>query len=494
MKRIKIALVNPGPLDAVLDEKRRGTVVASQPPLGILYISAMLKRENYHVDVIDQVAYGYDLEQILKWIKRKDPDVLGLSTITLSFFSLNAIAIAKEIKKWNPNIKIVFGNKHATYNDVRILKKYDFVDVCVRHEGENTILELLNAFSKQLPLKNIRGITFSENGRIIRNEERERIKDLDALPFPDRKSLKVPYKAGFGVLELVPSGYTSLTTSRGCPRKCTFCDGTRTRGYRARSIENVIEELDYLQNEGYKFVNFIDDNFTLNRKRVMKLCSLMKKNKIELDWACSGRVDQAAPEMLEDMQRKNCRMLFYGMESANQRILNYYKKGITPRQMISAVKNARRAKIPILVGSFILGAPGETLQEILNTLKFLTKLDIDYPALNVLFSMPGTDIWDDLVEKKIIDAEKYWETGVVVPDVDPSGVPTSKIYDLIIEMLKKFIMRPKYILKEIYMNFTNSYRLRNGIRVLINNLKNFKQFRGTRSLAWCGKHKPLDEY
>ncbi|MFX1297916.1 MAG: B12-binding domain-containing radical SAM protein [Promethearchaeota archaeon] len=494
MKRIKIALVNPGPLDAVIDEERRGAVTASHPPLGILYISAMLKKENYHVDVIDQAAYGFNLEQILKWIKRKDPDVLGLSTITLSIFSLNATAIAKEIKKWNPNLKIVFGNRHATYNDVRILKKYDFVDACVRHEGEYTFLELINAFSKQLPLKNIRGITYSENGRIIQNEDRERIKDLDALPFPDRKSLKAQYKARFGVLDLVPSGYTSFTASRGCPRNCTFCDGTRTKGYRVRSIENVIEELEILQNEGYKFINFIDDNFTLNRKRVIKLCSMMRKNKIELDWMCEGRVDQASLEMLENMQKSKCRVLFYGMESANQRILNYYRKGITPNQMISAVNNARRAKIPFLVGSFIVGAPGETFQEIKNTLEFFFKLDIDYPAVNVLFSMPGTDIWDDLVEKKIINPDSYWETGVIVPDIDPSGVPTSKIYNLTIRMLKKFLSRPKYVLREIYMNFTNSYRLQNGIRILVNNIKNFKQFRGIRSLAWWGEHKPLDAY
>ncbi len=102
--------------------------------------------------------------------------------------------------------------------------------------------------------------------------------------------------------------------------------------------------------------------------------------------------------------------------------------------------------------------------------------------------MPGTDVWDDLVEKKIIDADKYWETGVIVPDIDPSGVPTSNIHNLTLKMLKKFFLRPNFMLKELYMSFTNSYRIRNGIRILMNNIKNFKQFRGTRSLAFWGQH------
>ncbi|MFX0076890.1 MAG: B12-binding domain-containing radical SAM protein [Candidatus Hermodarchaeota archaeon] len=451
------------------------------PPLGICYLSSILKKENYQVDIIDQAGKGFNLNHIIKWIKKKDPDILGFSTLTASGSGISAALTSIEVKKWNPNIKIVFGNRHVNHNDFRVLNKYPEVDLCVRGEGELTFMELINALEKNKPLKDVKGLTYRENGKIKRNDDRPLIKDLDAIPFPDRKALELEYTGSFGGLEFAPGGFTSMISSRGCPYQCTFCYGTRTVGFRTRSVENILEEILFLESEGYKYLNFVDDNFTVSKKRVIKLCRLMQKHKVDMEWICEGRVNQVSDQMLREMQRANCQIMFYGIESANQRILNYYRKNITPSQSILAVKKTRRAKIPFILGSFIVGAPGETLLEIYNTLKFAQKLAIDFPVFNLLGTMPGTDIWDEMVAKNFLDQEKYWEEGVHIPDIDPNGVPTEEISNLILKMLKQFFMNPKYILKALYRSVTSYSKITTVLKILTHNMKNFEDFHGLRS-------------
>ena len=171
MKSFKVALINPGPGDIL----SKGRIVANAdhiyPPLGICYLSALLKKENYQVDLIDQAARGYNLQQIINWIKKHDPDILGFSTLTASGSGISAALTAIEIKKWNPNIKIVFGNRHTNYNDYRILNKYPQVDICVRDEGEFTFLELVKTLEKSNSLKDINGITYRDKEKIKRNEQ-----------------------------------------------------------------------------------------------------------------------------------------------------------------------------------------------------------------------------------------------------------------------------------------------------------------------------------
>lgn len=481
MNNIKIALINPGPGESL----QRGRILANAdrgyPPLGICYISAMLRKHNYDVDLIDQAATNLNLTDIMKWIKNKDPEIIGFSTLTVSGSGKNAALISRGIKEWNPEVKIVFGNRHATVNDYKILNKYPQVDICVRDEGEYTFLELVRALERRSSIKDINGITYRSNGKIIRNDKRELINNLDVLPFPDRKSLNFNYKGSYGNLDLGSEKFAMIISSRGCPYQCTFCYGRRRVGFRARSIENVMEEILYLDSEGYKALIFTDDNFTFSKKRIIKLCQLMRKNKIDMNWFCEGRVNQVSSEMLREMRRSNCRLLMFGIESANQRFLDYYKKAITPDQSILAVKKARKAKIPFVVGSFIVGGPSESLTEIYNTLRFAQKLDLDFPLFNILGITPGTDVWEDMVEKNFLDEDIYWEEGVRVSDIDPNGVSTKVISNLILKMLKQFFTYPKYLLKALLRTTMSSYRASKFLNILTSNISNFENFHGVRS-------------
>ena len=244
--KFSVVLINPGPVFKLNDSRKGIATTQLYPPLSILYLSSILKKNSYQVDVIDQSAQKMYLEGILKWIKQRDPDIVGISTLIYPYCSVSARIISREIKKWNPNLKIVFGNKHATYNDFRILQAYPFVDVCVRGEAEYTFLELVDTFSKGKSLKNVKGVTYREDGKIRRNEDRELLKNLDELPFPDRKLLNYDYKPALGGINIFPSGFTSISASRGCPFNCRFCCDQKIYGYRARSIENIIEEAELL--------------------------------------------------------------------------------------------------------------------------------------------------------------------------------------------------------------------------------------------------------
>ena len=436
-------------------------------------------KEGIEVSILDQPAKGYSLNQTLNWVKKEDPDILGFSVLLSA--AKEAPKIAEQVKAENPNITIVFGNYHATFNAERILRKYPFVDIVARGEGEYTSLELAKCLEKDGNLDQVEGITYRKRGRIVSTPDRPLIKNVDDLPFPDRDLTGAQYTSTIFGVKVNTKKFTTLVSSRGCPFRCSFC-GIRkfARGmWRPRSVENVIEELELLQSEGYEQFLFADDNFTLNAKRVSKLCRRIKEEGMDIEWFCDSRVDHVSYDMFREMVKAGCRCLFFGIESANRRILDYYKKGITPEQSESAVRKARKAGMDIIVGSFIVGAPDETKREIVNTLQFANKLDIDVPDVNILGAHTGIDIWNDLVARGLIDEEKHWETGVCVPKDLPTPVPFEEVRSLVYEYFRAFYLRPKQLLTEILRTSKSSFR----IAAILNNVTRFNQFTETISQA-----------
>jgi len=465
-EKMKFSFINPGPNPELPIEDTK-KMVGAAPPLGMLYIATILKNEGIEVSMIDEAAQGFSMRGTVDWVKKENPDILGFSTCSSS--GRKAAMIAEKVKKENPNIVIVFGNIYATFNAERVLKKYPFVDVIVRAEGEHTSLELVKCLEKNRNLKEVLGITFRKKNRVIATPDRPLIKDIDAIPLPDRELLDAEYHNTTAGINVAPKKFSSFVSSRGCVFRCRFCGCRRLARnlWRSRSVENILEELHLLASEGYKQLMFVDDNFTLNPKRVVKLCQRMRKEKLDIEWISEGRVDQCHYEMIREMVKANCRMMYFGIESANQKVLNYYNKQTTPEQAKVAVKNARKAGVDVIVGSFILGAPNETRQEIQNTLKFAEKLKVDIPQFNILAAFPGTDIWDELEMKGFLNEGQYWETGALVPDVSPDAVPCEEIEGMIHENYRHFLLRPSYILTQGLQMLKSSYRF----NLLINNLK-----------------------
>jgi len=451
---MKFAFINPSPSPDMLH-----VCLNAWPPIGVLYCMGVLMREGIEVSMLDQPAKGYSLDQTLRWVKKEDPDILGFSVLNTA--AREAPRIAERVKEENPDVTVVFGNYHATFNAERILNTYPSVDVIVRGEGEYTSLELAKCLEKGGDLEKVRGITFRKAGKIVSTPDRPLIRDVDSLPFPDRNLMDAEYTSTIFGVKVATKKFTTLVSSRGCPFRCTFCACRKfARGrWRPRSVENIIKELEFLQSEGYKQFLFVDDNFTLNAKRVLKLCRRIRKERMDIEWFCDSRVDHVSYDMFREMVKAGCRTLYFGIESANQRILDYYNKGITPDQSERAVRKARKAGVDIIIGSFIVGAPDETRREIQNTLKFVHKLDIDGPQINVLGVLRGTDVWNDLVARGFIDEDQYWEKTVCVPRVSPLTVPMDELRLMIYECFRSFYLRPKKLLTETLRTLKSSFRM-----------------------------------
>lgn len=414
--------------------------------------------EGVEVSALDQGVEGYSPKQALAWVKKEDPDVLGFSVLGSSM--KEALKVAELAKLENPNVTVVLGNYHPTFNAERILRKYPSVDIIVRGEGEYTSLGLTQCLDRGDSLEKVEGITFRNNGEIVSTAERPLIKNIDTLPFPNRKLLKTEYTSVIYGLKVATKRFNTIVSSRGCPFRCSFCGCRKfARGiWRPRSVQNIMSELEYLQSEGYEQFLFVDDNFTLNLKRVVKLCRMIRKEKMDIEWFCDSRVDNCRYDVFREMVKAGCRIMYFGVESANQRILDYYKKGITSDQSRSAVRKARKAGVDIIVGSFIIGAPDETRKEVENTLKFVLELDIDVPQLNILGAFTGTDLWSNLVTRGFIDEDELWETGAYVSQVSPYAVPFEELRSMVYDYFKGFILRPKLILTEALRTVKSPFR------------------------------------
>lgn len=426
---MKLCLVNPAPPDAGKDEQTlfQGTL----PPLGILYISSFLKRAGYEVSVFDQGALGAAPEQVVAWIAHEDPDVVGFYTVTWN--SQAACELAQQAWEKNPSLKIVMGGYHATYNAERIVRKYPFVDAVARWEGEQTMLELMQCFEKGESLSPVEGISFRANDEIRTTPERPPVENLDEIPFPDRDALSHSYRIQIPEIDLDFQKGTSMITSRGCSFRCRFCAAKKIgrQKWRPRSVSNITAELEMLVQKGYEHIYIADDNFILDSHRVLHICDTIKRRGLQVQWSCDGRVDNASRDVFEAMADTGCRCIFFGIESASQHILDYYRKQITPQQTKRAVKTARAAGIDYIVGSFIIGAPGESLEDVGRTFEFIDELNLDLAEVCILGASPGMEIWDELIAKEYINEEEKWEDGVKVPDVCPECVPLETLTTLI---------------------------------------------------------------
>jgi radical SAM superfamily enzyme YgiQ (UPF0313 family) len=437
----------------------------------MLYIAGILTREGIEVSILDQSIRNASIEQAIRWVKKENPDIVGFSVCGSS--AREAFKVVEAIKKEMPDIVTVLGNYHATFNAERILKKYASVDIIARGEGEYTSLDLVKCLQKKRSLKEVDGITFRNNGHVVSTPDRPLIKNIDELPFPNRSLMNAEYTSLIHGIKAATRRFTTVVSSRGCPFQCTFCGCRKfARGvWRPRTVENIMKELEYLKSEGYEQFLFVDDNFTLNTKRVVDFCKQMRKNKMNMEWFCDSRVDHVSYDMFREMVKAGCKILYFGVESGNQRILNYYKKGITPDQSRAAVKKARKAGMDVIVGSFIVGAPDETRKEVETTLRFAHELDIDVPQLNILGAFTGTDLWREVVSKGWVDEETMWETGAYVASISPNAVPFDELRRIVFDYFKGFYLRSDLLTKEFLRTFKSSYRLAG----LVTNLARFNE-------------------
>ena len=436
-KRVKIALVNPPPpsLLAFVDYQ--------YPLIGLAYMAAVLEKNGYDVTVVDAPAYKMTYKETEHAIRRFEPDIVGITSVAATFTS--AIQVAKDIKTSCPRALTVFGGPHATVMDKQIISENEEVDVVVRGEGEQTIADLAR-YASNSGLKNlneVEGITFRKEGGVVRTPDRPLIQNLDELPFPAYHYFPLRKYQIFRKLGL------PMVTSRGCASQCTFCYVPQIAGnnFRARSPKNVVDELEWTQNE-YKadFITFTDEVFTYEKERVFEICSEIKRRNLKVPWDCQTSADYVSRELLAKMRSANCQLICFGVESGSQEILNAMKKGTTVKQNEMAVKWAKEIGLSVVI-SLIIGYPGETKESLKQTFDFIKKTEPDDVYMYLATPYPNTEL-RGLVEDmcwKISPDWRHYE--MQTPVFESSGVSFDKMNNER-EIFYNNLYSPAYILRQ----------------------------------------------
>ncbi len=359
------------------------------PPLGIAYLAAGLIEAGHDVRVLD-----------CTFLRRKDALKAALET-RAEVVGIYCMATLEEDCRFFARALragsrlLMAGGPLPTCAPDSFL---DLFDVAVIGEGEQTVRELIQAYSQKKNWNSIPGIAYrgeeSRGGKlIIRNEAREFIKDLDGIPFPARQLLPNEAYIRYGKKKY---GYsiTTVMSTRGCPFQCEFCSNVVFGGsYRERSAANVVDEIEGVLALGYDRISFGDDVFTLKKDRVMRVCAEIAGRGLNFQWECLGRVDTIDEETALEMKRTGCRRIFFGIESGDDRILRLMNKKITPAMARKAVETAHQAGLE--VGAFfILFYPGDTNESVAATLRFATALPADYLGLSMPYPLPGTALYE----------------------------------------------------------------------------------------------------
>lgn len=375
------------------------------PPLGLSYVAAALEKAGFKVEMLDNYLLRKSIAEVKELVKRVNPEIVGMTCSSASY--PRCIETAKAVKEVLPSCKIVVGGWHPSYVPESMLQHPE-IDYVIIGEGERAMVELATCLTRgdEKVAAQVAGVAYRREGKIVQNAQTF-IKDLDELPFPARHLLPMHlYEKEIPYLKAKP--FTTMNIVRGCPFNCVYCETRRLWGQTCRGFSppRVVDEIVHLKETyGIRGIYFVGDNFTINKKRTMELCELIKKSRLDVEWVCDTRADMISRELLQSMKEAGCRTIWFGVESGSPRILEKINKGITIDQTVQAFKLCREAGIRI-AASFIMGIPGETLEDIEMTYKFAKKLDPDWAQFNVYIAVPGSGLYDEVMQKGLYDRKE----------------------------------------------------------------------------------------
>jgi anaerobic magnesium-protoporphyrin IX monomethyl ester cyclase len=388
-------LINPKGLNLINDKIL---------PFGLLCTSVYASQE-FDLVIIDKRVESSWKSRLTKELK-KNPKIVAITCMTGPQIT-DALSISKFVKQ-NSKAKVVWGGIHPSLLPRQTLEN-QFIDIIIQGEGEITFFELLKTISENKHLKNVMGIWYKEGSNIKKTKERKFITNLDNLPnlpyhlidinkYIETKKAKPQEKS------------ISILTSRGCPNQCIYCfhKSFNKSCWRALSAERVVKEVEYFSKK-YNITNLfiIDDNFFVNKRRVLDIINsdIFKHGKISLDilGASIEAVDSLTNEELKMLHNRGLRSVLFGVESGSQKILDYIRKGITVEQVIRV--NQRLGRLGVRANySFMTGFPKETREDIISTIKLISRLEKDNPLVNKgtvkpVICYPGTQMYKIALEE-----------------------------------------------------------------------------------------------
>ena len=432
------------------------------PPLGALYVLSYLEKHSKGHELFfkDCVAERIKQKDLAGVINQIQPDVVGITSFTIAL--LDVCYAARTIRKIVPRAHLCLGGHHPIAFPFQAAKLQEF-DSIVVGEGEQAFLELVTALEQKRDITQIRGVYTSESIEKWRGSTfHDKVffshvmvppaymDDIDSLPIPNRAFIRnIDYKSIVGVTNKL----ATIITSRGCPYKCTFCD-VPYKQYRKRSISKVVDEVETCLQMGYKEIHFYDDLFNITPERVIDFCDEIEKRKLKFPWDFRGRVNTVTRESLARAKQAGCRLISFGVETGSDAGLKSLKKGITIRRIKEVFQWCRELTIKT-IADFMIGLPFEkSKDDVRKNLDFLLELDPDYPQIAILCLYPNTEIFQQAVDKGLVNPTK-WEEFSLNPSKDfhidhwEEFLSIQELVDLQKEGYKKYYLRPSYVVRNI---------------------------------------------
>jgi len=444
---MKCALVIPAwRPEEIFSTKTAGSQINYWQPIGTLYVASSLMKAGHEVRFLNGAFISH--EEILGELAAFKPHFLGLYSTTFGW--KNAKKTAADSRKTLGDVFIAVGGPYPVAVQEKCLEDCPDIDAVVMGEGELTCVEMLERLGSGRGLEGVLGVIFRKEGAIIKNPPRPLMTDLDSLPFPARELLgdRMKYIPPPATFKRRPVAV--MITSRGCNRRCIFCfqiDKKRELGIRARSIENVLDEIELCMKQGYREIKFLDDTLAADYGRAMALVRGIKERKLDFTWFASACVNQVDKPLLRAFKEAGCWAVLFGAESGVQKNLNTIRKGITLDQTRAAVRAAKEVGLTVST-PFLFGLPGETFEEGLKTIDFACELNPDIANFHALTPFPGTELYEDM--------DKYGTSSSELTDFTYQGaafIPYTMTREEIAKLrqlaFRKFYTRPSFLLKRV---------------------------------------------
>jgi len=385
------------------DPKER-QIMKPYPPLGLLYLSAYLKRKNFAVEIFDSTFAGK--KQFVNLLAAQQPKIVGIYSNLMTKF--NVLEMIRQAKA--QNCLVIVGGSDPPYYAEQYL---DFgADIVVIGEGEQALEELIPILTTEKfeQLKNITGIAFKDNsGQIIRTPARELMPNLDALPFPDRAAIDLQkyvevWRQHHGM------GAVSLITSRGCPYSCTWCShSVYGKTLRKRSPALVVDEVEAIREKYHPdMLWYADDVFNINHRWLFEYAAELKRREIKISFECICRADRMNEEIVATLREMGCFRVWIGSESGSQRLLDQMKRGVKAEQVQAMTRLAKRYGIE--TGMFLMwGFEDENRDDIAMTVDHVKKANPDLVLTTVSYPIKGTEYFNRMATQNVMVNNLPWE-------------------------------------------------------------------------------------
>lgn len=383
---MKITLIQPQKPNYGSDAEKHWSLAR---PFSLLFLAASIKKHSAHsVDIIDLESGAYRNRSFQEVFQTSDSAIYGITATTYTRFE--AIKIARYLKRFRPDSRIIVGGVHFMYCPEDTLSKVPEIDVVVRGEGEVSIVEYLDAIGSGQSLQKVKGISFREGYRIIHNPDQAVFEDLDTLPAYFDFTWEQYPEYLFGYPDRIPA--TSVISSRGCPYKCIFCSKAGMK-YRLRDPQQVVDEIEVLKKQlGVEAINFLDLTFTANPRHAQAVCREMIQRELGIKWWCESRANIPL-ELLDIMKAAGCVALAVGVESGSPRVLSKISKGITTDMVLAFCQKCLHLGIHV-EPYFMFSHPGETIEDVHQTLNLIYELEKRnaHCSFQPTMIFPGTEI------------------------------------------------------------------------------------------------------